>query len=313
MLMKPGWFVAKVMVVGSLVLGLLSLDAVAGGPVTVTGTVTDINGNPLRGVEVSAIAEGSDSSISARTKKNGQFSIKLDDFDLMYTLSFAKEDFEPVSTEFVPGSEELSPIDVTLDLSDQTPITEQREQAIPVFNEGVAFLEAGDKASALEKFREASGIDPDFAEAATATAAVAMDLEDFATAADAAENLIRLQPDNVNAISTAYFAELMLMDMERFIPAAKRLADATPEAVTDEMVQHARVLFDNEEFEGSQTLLELIIEKKPETAEAYLQLGMVCNMLSDTACAKEALGRYLELAPDGADAATARSLLDYLQ
>jgi tetratricopeptide (TPR) repeat protein len=282
----------------------------AGGPVTVNGTVTDINGNPLRGVEVSAVGEGSDQSISAQTKKNGKFSIKLDDFDLLYKFTFTKEDFEPASTEFVPGSEALSPIDVTLALVN---LTEQRELAIPIFNEGVTILESGDNAAALEKFREASEIDPDFGAAAGATAAVAMELKDYATAADAAENLVRIEPGNVSAISTAYYSELMLLDMERFIPSARRLAAASPEVVSNEMVQHSKVLFDNQELAGSRTLLEIIIEKEPETADAYLQLGLVCNMLSDSACAKTALGRYLEIAPDGPDAATAQSLLDYLQ
>lgn len=312
-LMKPRRVVARVIVTGTLVLGMLSSNAIAGGPVTVNGSVTDINGNPLRDVEVSALAQGSDNSISAHSKRNGQFSIKLDDFDLMYKLTFTKEGFEPASTEFIPGPEELSPLDVTLALADQTPNTEERDRAIPVFNEGVAALELDDKAAALEKFRQASEIDPDFAEAAAATAAVAMDLEDFATAADAAENLVRLQPENLGAISTAYFAELMIADMERLIPSARRLADANPEVVSNEMVQHARVLFDKDELSGSRSLLELVIEKQPETAAAYLQLGLSCNMLGDSACAKDALGRYLELAPDGPDAATAQSLLDYLQ
>lgn len=308
--MKPGRVAARVIVSGMVALGMLASSAVAGGPVTVKGTVTDINGNPLRGVEVSAIAEGSDKSFTAQTKKNGQFSIKLDDFDLLYKLTFTKEDFEPASTEFVPGPEELSPLDVTLALVN---LTEQRELAIPVFNEGVALLESGDNSAALEKFREASEIDPDFVAAANATAAIAMELENFKVAADAAENLARLQPENVTAISTAYFSELMLLDMERFIPSARRLADASPEVVSDEMLQHARVLFDNEELAGSRTLLELIIEKEPETAGAFLQLGLVCNMLGDSACAKDALGQYLELEPDGPDAATAQSLYDYLQ
>ena len=140
-----------------------------------------------------------------------------------------------------------------------------------------------------------------------------MELDDFATAADAAENLVRLQPDDVDAIGTAYFAELMLGDMERLIPSARRLADANPEVVSSEMVQHAQVLFDNNELAGSRSLLELIIEIEPGAAAAHLQLGLTCNMLGDSVCVKDALEHYLELAPDGPDAATARSLLDYIQ
>ena len=304
---------ARLVVCGILAFGLMASIVVAGGPVTITGLVTDINGNPLRKVEVSALAEGSDGPLTAQSKKNGEFSIELPDSDVTYEITFAKDGFDVVSTDLLPGTDELSPLVVTLALTEIVPNTAERDLAIPVFNEGVAALEIGDKAAALEKFRQASEIDPDFAEAARATAAVAMELEDFATAADAAENLIRLRPDDVDALGTAYFAELMLMDIERLIPSARRLADANPEVVSDEMVQHAIVLFDNNEFAGSRSLLEIVIEKKPETAAAYLQLGLVCNMAGDSACAKEALGRYLEIAPDGPDAATARSLLEYLK
>jgi len=309
--MKSRGVVARLIVGGALVFGVLSTNVFAGDPVTVSGSVTDINGNPLRDVEVSALAEGSDGQLTAYSKKNGKFSIELPDHDLTYEFTFTKEGFEMASTEFRPGPEKLGPLDVTLALAGEN--SEARERAIPVFNEGVAALEMGDKAAALEKFREASEIDPDFAEPAGATAAIAMELQDFSTAADAAEHLVQLQPDDVDAIGSAYFAELMLGDMERLIPSARRLAEANPDVVSNEMVQHATVLFDNNELAGSRSLLELIIEKEPEVVAAHLQLGLTCNMLGDSACAKDALERYLELAPDGPDAATARSLLEYLQ
>ena len=191
-------------------------------------------------------------------------------------------------------------------------ISEAREEAIPVFNEGVTALEAEDMATALEKFREASAIDPDFVDASRATAAVAMELQDFQTAADSAENLVRLDPENVDAIGTAYFAELMIGDIDRLIPSARRLADANPSLVSNEMLQHAQVLFDENEWLGSRSLLEVILEHEPELAPAYYQLGLTCNMQGDAECAKQALGKFIELQPEGQDAETAQSLLDYL-
>lgn len=309
--MKTRRIDARLAVCGILVFGLMASIVVAGDPVKIGGSVTDINGNPLRNVEVTVLIEGSDGPLTAQSKKSGKFSIELPDSEVTYDITFAKEGFEPASLEFVPGSEELGPLEVVLELAGE--ISEARELAIPVFNEGVAALETGDKAAALERFRQASEIDPDFAEASSATAAIAMELEDFATAADAGENLVRLQPDNLDAITTAYFAELMLIDIDRLIPSARRLAAANPEVVSNEMVQHATVLFDNNEFAGSRSMLEIVIEKAPETAAAHLQLGLVCNMAGDPACAKAALERYLEIAPDGPDAVTARSLLEYLQ
>jgi Tfp pilus assembly protein PilF len=309
--MSIGRCAAQLIVVGSSVLGPAPMNGFAGEPVTVVGTVSDISGNPLKGVNVSVVANGIDGPLTGQSKKNGKFTIDLPDFDLTYEFTFTKEGFEPASLEFVPGPGDLGPLEVILALAGE--ISEARERAIPVFNEGVTALEAGDRPAALGKFQEASEIDPDFVEASSAAAAIAMELENFAVAADAGENLVRLQPDNLDAISTAYFAELMLNDMERFIPSARRLAAANPQVVSNEMVQHATVLFDNNELAGSRALLELIIEQEPDLAAAHLQLGLVCNMSGDPACAKEALGRYLEIDPDGTDAATARSLLEYLR
>jgi tetratricopeptide (TPR) repeat protein len=187
-----------------------------------------------------------------------------------------------------------------------------RQEAIPVFNEGVNALEAEDMPTALEFFLKATEIDPDFPEAQIATAAVAMELKNFEVAADAAEEILRLQPDNLDAVGTAYFAELMIGDIERLIPSARRLADVSPELVSNQMLQHAQVLYDDNELVGSRALLEVIIEREPELAPAYLQLGLTCNMLGDVECAKQALGRFLEIAPDDPDAAIAQSLLEYL-
>jgi len=187
-----------------------------------------------------------------------------------------------------------------------------RQEAIPVFNEGVTALEVQDMPTALERFFEATKIDPDFPEAQIATAAVAMELKNFQIAADAAEEILRLQPDNADAVGTAYFAELMIGDMDRLIPSARRLAEANPELVPNEMLQHAQVLFDDNELAGSKALLEVILEREPELAPAYFQLGLTCNMLGDVECAKQALAKFLEVAPDDPDAATAQSLLDYL-
>jgi tetratricopeptide (TPR) repeat protein len=190
--------------------------------------------------------------------------------------------------------------------------SEARQEAIPVFNEGVAALQAEDLPAALEHFLKASEIDPDFPEAWNATAAIAMELKNFQIAADAAEEILRLQPDNTNAMGTAYFAELMIGDIDRLIPSARRLAEVSPELVSNEMVQHAQVLFDDNELAGSRALLEVILEIEPELAPAYFQLGLTCNMLGDVECAKQALAKFLEIAPDDPDAATAQSLLDYL-
>ncbi len=228
---------------------------------------------------------------------------------LMITISTLGFIVNPVSANDPPvaaGEQEGT------EAAGEVGVSEARQEAIPVFNEGVTALQAKDLPTALEHFLQASKIDPDFPEAWNATAAIALELKNFEVAADAAEEILRLQPDNTNAMGTAYFAELMIGDIDRLIPSAQRLADASPELVSNEMLQHARVLFDTNELVGSRALLGVILEREPELAPAYFQLGLTCNMQGDVECAKQALAKFLELAPDDPDAATAQSLLDYL-
>jgi len=322
-------------VVGAFILVFSSTIASGGTSVTIRGTVTDFEGNALPGVEVSANGEGSEIVVTASTKKNGKFSIKGLDSDVIYNLSFEKEGFGVATASLRPDPDDPQTITVTLPtVGEASPegsapattaaatvsgapdpaqeIAEARRAAIPVFNEGVTALEAEDLPAALVHFSKAAEIDPDFPEAWNATAAIALELKDFEIAADAAEEILRLQPNNANAMGTAYFAELMIADIDRLVPSAQRLADASPEMVSNEMLQHAQVLFDTNELVGSRALLEIILEREPELAPAYYQLGLTCNMQGDVECAKEALGKFIELAPDDSDAATAQSLLDYL-
>ncbi len=333
--MKSNRFSQVSVVIGAIVLVFSSTIASGGSSVTIRGTVTDFEGNPLPGVEVSAIGEESEIVVSASSKKNGKFSIKGLDSDVIYNLTFEKEGYVVATASLRPDPDDPQTITVTLPTvggaSPEEPapattatanvsgspdpaqdISEARIAAIPVFNEGVAALEAEDLPTALEYFSKAAEIDPDFPQAWNATAAIALELKDFQAAADAAEEILRLQPDNLDAKGTAYFAELMIADIDRLIPSAERLADVSPEMVSNEMLQHARVLFDTNELVGSRALLDVILEREPELAPAYYQLGLTCNMQGDVECAKEALGKFLELAPDDPEAATAQSLIDYL-
>ena len=217
---------------------------------------------------------------------------------------------EASPTESAPATTATATVSGSPDPAED--ISEARIASIPVFNEGVTALEAEDLPTALEYFLKAAEIDPNVPEAWNAAAAIALELMIFQIAADAAEEILRLQPDNKDAMGTAYFAELMIGDIDRLIPSARRLADANPELVPNQMLQHAQVLFDDEELVGSKALLDVILEREPELAPAYFQLGLTCNMLGDVECAKQALRKFLEIAPDDPDAATAQSLLDYL-
>ena len=312
------------------VIVLTASSVSAGNPTIIRGSVVDLDGNPLVGVTMTAVSQDGESSSTTTTKKKGRFALRVPDWDKTYRVTCAFDGYGTVEAMVQPNPDDPPTVDITLARqAEQAPpppvaedpppaddevvaVSEQRLAAIPVFNEGVDALQAEDQAAALAKFQQAAELDPDFPDAYRAIAAVAIQAEEYPIAADAAEKLLELKPDDLDTIGTAYYAELMMGDTDRMVVSAGRLADANPEIVSAELLQHATALFDNNLAAQSRALLEVILQRQPDLAPAQFQLGLSCNMLGDAECTRAALTRFLELAPDDANAEIARSLLEYL-
>jgi len=91
---------------------------------------------------------------------------------------------------------------------------------------------------------------------------------------------------------------------------APRVAYADPCASAErEMVQGQTAIEfakDQNGYEKAVRLFERAIEKSPNCADAYYNLGLVYEKTTDYAKAKSALGKYLQLSPKAKDAAAVR-------
>jgi Tfp pilus assembly protein PilF len=324
--------VIAMLVAVSLAVGTTRI-AGAGAPGTIQGKVRNEQGEPLGGVLVMVTTESSSIPLEATTRKKGTFLVRTPDRSEIYEVRCRLDGYADTVVYVQPTSAEIAFVEISMARSaavveraetaaltpTPTPrpvaeqVSEQRQAAIPVFNAGVEALEAGELAAAAEQFRQAAEIDPEFSAPHRALAAIAMEREDYAEAAEASERLLELEPDDVEGARTLYFAVLMLGDTERLTPAARRLATTDATVVETEMSSHARQLFENNQFELARTLLEVIVEVRPDLAEAHYRLGLCCNSLGDAECAKPEFQTFLELAPDHPDAATARAMIEYLK
>jgi Flp pilus assembly protein TadD len=304
--------------------------ASAGAPGTIQGKVLDEQGHPLAGVLVTVTTESSSIPLEATTRKKGAFLVRTPDRSEIYEVRCRLDGYADTVVFVQPTSAEIAFVEITMarsaavveraETAAPTPtprpvaeqVSEQRQAAIPVFNLGVEALQAGELATAEEQFHQAAEIDPEFSAPHRALAAIAVEREDYAAAAEASERLLELEPDDVESARTLYFAVLMLGDTERLTPAARRLATTDPAVVETEMSSHARQLFENNQFDIARTLLEVIVEVRPDLPEAHYLLGLCCNSLGEATCARSAFETFLELAPDHPDAATARAMIEYL-
>jgi Flp pilus assembly protein TadD len=327
--------IRRAAVLAILVAGLLSFGVIravfAAGPGTIQGRVVDEQGDPLAGVTVVVTTESSSTPLEATTRKKGSFLVRTPDRGVIYEVRCRLDGFADAVAYVQPTSAKIAFVEIemarsaaaseTAETASPPPTprpaaqeaSEQRQAAIPVFNLGVEALQAGELAVAVEQFRQAAEIDPEFSAPHRALAAIATEREDWAAAAESTERLLELEPDDPEGMRTLYFAVLMLGDTERLAPAARRLAAADADIVEGEMMSHARELFEINQFETARILLAVIVEARPDFAEAYYLLGLCCNSLEDADCARSAFTTFLKLSPDHPDAATARAMLEYLK
>jgi tetratricopeptide (TPR) repeat protein len=165
----------------------------------------------------------------------------------------------------------------------------------------------------MVKFAEAAAVDPEFQAALDALAGLALEKKDYATAADASEKLLHLQPDDLRVLQIAYVAHYMTGNVERLASAARRLAELDPPMVERDMIRNAKSSFEGGKLALCRALMEVTVEARPDFAESQLQLGLCCNADGDSSCAREAFTSFLELIPEHADAEMVRSLLEYLE
>ncbi len=323
-------------VAAAALLAVSAAFAWAAGPgATIHGTVVDEQGQPLAGVQVAVtVAEGTH-RLEATTKKKGVFVVRVPDRTAVWEIHCSLEGYADAVEPLQPGTRDMSFVAITMASLDQAPEVAApdapvepprpapapapvdsdaaRAKAIPVFNQGATALQEGDLATAEAAFRQAAVIDPSFPDAYRALAAVAMEREDYGAAAASAERLLELQGDNVEAARTVYYAAMMLGDPDRLATAARRVLAMGAETSDGEVLGHARDLFESNAQALARAVLEPLVEARLDEAEAHYLLGMCCNSLGDKERARQAFREFLALAPDHPDAASARSMLEYLE
>lgn len=192
--------------------------------------------------------------------------------------------------------------------------TEHRvEQAKDIYNQAVALFKAGDKEAALAKFQDASELDPELQEALEGLATTAFELGKNAAAVDAAEAILKTDPDNEAAIRVRYNAALALGEAERIVDALLTLAKVEFEVARNGLLRLAFEAYDASDMELARARFEKVLQVDPDHALTHYYLGLINVNLGAKDAAVTHLERFLELAPDHSEAATAADLLAYLR
>ncbi len=187
------------------------------------------------------------------------------------------------------------------------------EEAKRIHNEGVALSKGGDDAGAFAKFKEALAIDPNFPPALLGLATTGLKIDRAAEAAAAAETVLKADPQNEQAMRIRYNAALKLGDRAMIVDSLVGLAAVDRATALDSLLTLATAAFDSDDAVHAKETLGRVLEIDPNHPRSHYLLGLILMREGAKPEAKSHLERFLALAPDDPDAATARNALKYLK
>lgn len=180
-----------------------------------------------------------------------------------------------------------------------------------VYNEGVAALQSGDNDAAAAKFERAAGLDGNLKQALSALATIRYNQARYEDAEAAIEKLFAADPEDKQGRRIRYLIYDALDDQEKAGPAFDSYMEVDPDGALDVLYQRAELDFREGRTDAAVTALRKILEQRPEMPRAHYTLGL-CLTQSDPAQAKIHLNKFLELAPDDPEVASAKEMLSYL-
>jgi tetratricopeptide (TPR) repeat protein len=294
---------------------ILSGTATAqGAQARIQGTVKDGKGEPIEGVKVTITTLANTRFKDEKTTdKNGKWATILANAVPRYIYKFEKTGYVAFQEEKKIPIGSVETYDITLLTQDQAvaagKVEIKKDPFVETFNDAVDKFQKGDVAGALAQSEEAMKLGPDKAAAwilATKMASAAKEKEKVITYG---EKALALDPEATDLYGLLMEAYRGKGDKAKAAEYEKKFALANPDN-PDLLYNQAVDLYNKNDFSGAEPILRKVLELKPDYAKAHYLLGMTCVNTNKIPDMKKHLAEYLKLDPKGADAATAREMLD---
>jgi tetratricopeptide (TPR) repeat protein len=304
----------------TIAMGLLALAVVAGnafavGEARLTGKITDaVTKAPLPNATITLVSTGGRNfKGDYKAEKDGLYRILVLDGTLPYQVTFAAPGYQPYVETMKLRLGELNTKDVALTPANAAApgapaAAAKADPAVAAYNAGAGLYNEGKKAEAAAKFEEAVGAKPDLIAGWEALAKVSAELKNSGRAIQAANKALELAPDETDMYVVLYNAYTATGDKAKAAEAKKKLpADA------NSLFNDAAKLINSGKDADAEPLLKQAIVLNDKFAAAYYELGVLYVHAGKNADAKTNLLKYLELDPNGKDAALAKEMLKYVK
>lgn len=183
--------------------------------------------------------------------------------------------------------------------------------AARIFNVGVAAIKNQDLETAREQFQAALEIHPDLYQAHLNLAHIARAYNDWDTTIAEVDQFLEREPDHPRALALRYQA-LKGKGSPDARSALDRLRESAPGEAAQIFHEQGVNLFNAGETQGALDAFLAAIAIDPDHARAHYRAGLCYASLKDNAQAKAFLEKFIALAPEDAEAATAKEMLSYL-
>ncbi|MEM6794457.1 MAG: tetratricopeptide repeat protein, partial [Acidobacteriota bacterium] len=182
-----------------------------------------------------------------------------------------------------------------------------------LYNEGGEAFKNQDNATALDRFRKAAELDPSLVDAHHAVATLELAAGNSEAAATSAEKALALGSEKLETLRVLYDAYDALGKTDRLTEIAPRLAAVDPDFGGAKLVEQAAALWNGGQTEKAVAMARQALAIDPNVAKAHYFLGLDHLSKGENPEAKAALEKFLALAPDDSEAATAREMLTFIQ
>jgi Flp pilus assembly protein TadD len=186
--------------------------------------------------------------------------------------------------------------------------TAKADPAVEAYNDGAALTNSGDHAAAIAKFNEALTLNPDLTAASMALAKTALKAKQYEQAITAAKKALEVDEEDVQMWAVLHQAYTATGDKANAAIAEKKL----PANAASLFNQAARLINEGKDSDA-ETALKQAVAVDEKFGAAWYELGMVYVRTGKNTEAREAFNKYLELEPNGKDAATAKEMLSYIK
>ena len=314
-------------VAGALLAGFLLATAVSAqgwaGRGRLSGTVEDLEGNPIEGASVKLTLDGAGPE-EVETNRRGRW-VRAGLRSGEWIVLVSKPGFVPTEhavtlNEYATGGDRPV-LETELELAEAAAAgaaaladDAASQAARALLEQGNGLLAVEDFEGAIAVFSEALPSLPDGAKASVlviiAQNQVRLERDDEAIAN--LEKALVLAPENVDALRLISRRLTALGRSEEAQPYLARLPEdlqADPEILLREGVD----LYNQNDFEGAVEKLTAAIEGEPEWADAYYYRGLARMAASQNEAAAADFRKLLELAPDGERAEEAKQFAEYLE